>query len=683
MFWWMLPLAAIAAAAAAWTALRRRASNERRRPVAHADRLTALPEYQAALRRHRAWLATAAAACAVLLVSTAVAAARPADVSTVTPELHNRDIMLCLDASGSMSSADAAVVDTFAGLAGEFRGERIGLTIFDSTAIQVFPLTDDYAYAQEQLKSARDAFDGKPGSSGFLDGTWSGRGSSLIGDGLASCLNSFPDPAAQRSGQGSGHSSGQRSRSVVLATDNLLSGEPIMTLDQAARLAVDRAVRVYALNPGDLDYGRDPDQPGAQLRAAAEGTGGRYYALDSPDAVPGIVTAVEDTETAAIQGAPRAIISEVPGVLLGIALLSALALCLAAWRLQPARVRLPRTLRTPGRPRLPKDPAWPRRTAIVLLVLVAALRPGLPGGTAQAASTDLNVFFVVDTTTSMVAEDYGAGAPRLDGVRKDIMDIAKELPGARFSVITFDTTAHVRMPLSTDTLALQTITDVLEPQVTAYAKGSSVTAARQVLAERLAAARDSQPGRPRLVYYLGDGEQTSGKEPEALNPGGGLVDGGAVLGYGTAAGGRMKVNTGMEDDGGAVESGHGQYVQDTRGGAAVSVVDEGRLRTIAGQLNVPYVHRAAGDPVSAMMQQAHPTAAVHAQDDGSLATKTELYWIPAAGAFLLALLEGVAIVRKLRGFPRPASAPPASARPGPGAPGSAATGPRRAREAAR
>ncbi|UUL77892.1 VWA domain-containing protein [Pseudarthrobacter sp. Fe7] len=125
----------------------------------------------------------------------------------------------------------------------------------------------------------------------------------------------------------------------------------------------------------------------------------------------------------------------------------------------------------------------------------------------------------------MVAEDYGNAAPRLEGVRRDIKAIAEQLPGARFSVITFDTTAHVRMPLSTDTLALETITDVLEPQVTAYAKGSSITAARQVLAERLAAARDSQPGRPRLVYYLGDGEQTSGKEPEPMKFDGGLVAG--------------------------------------------------------------------------------------------------------------------------------------------------------------
>lgn len=643
MFWWLLPVAATAAGAAVWAALRsNRLPTGRRRPVAHADRLTALPEYQAALRRHRRWLALAGAACAVLLASTAVAAARPLDVSTIRPEQHNRDIMLCLDTSGSMSSADAAVVDVFAGLARKFDGERIGLTIFDSTAIQVFPLTDDYDYAQEQLQVAKDAFDGKPGSSGFFDGTWSGRGSSLIGDGLASCINSFPGSA------GTGSNTPQRSRSVVLATDNFLSGEPIMTLGQAARLAQDRSVHVYALNPGDLDYGDGPDQPGAQLRAAAETTGGSYYALDNPDAVAGIVAAVERSETAAIQGAPRAVFSEVPGLPLAVGLLSALVLCAILWRLQPG-----------GR----GGRVFLRRGAVVLLVMAAALRPGLPGGSVPAAAADLNVFFVVDTTTSMVAEDYGNGSPRLEGVRKDIMAIAGQLPGARFSVITFDTTAHVRMPLSTDTLALETITDVLEPQVTAYAKGSSITAARQVLAEQLAAARGGHPGRPRLVYYLGDGEQTSGREPGAMTFDGGLVAGGAVLGYGTAAGGRMKENTGQDNKGqnnqGQDNAGHeddgGAYVQDNRAGSsgdAISVIDEGRLRTIAGQLGVPYIHRAAGDSVGDMLQQARPGTVERAEGDGPLAAAAELYWIFAAGAFLLALPDAVGIVRQLRGLPR-------------------------------
>lgn len=329
MYWWLIPAAVVMVAATGWLAFRREAQqNVRRRPVANADRLTGLPEYQAALRRHRRWLAVAALAAGTLLVSAMAAAARPVELTTSRPEQRNRDIMLCLDTSGSMSAADSAVVQVFTALAKEFDGERIGLTVFDSSAVQVFPLTDDYQYVQEQLKLARNAFDGNPGSAGFLDGTWNGRGSSLIGDGLASCVNGFPDAGRTDASQ-------RRSRSIVLATDNYLSGDPIFTLEQAGALARERGVKVFALNPGDFDYGPGPGQPGARLRAAAESSGGAYYPLDSADAVAGIVRTVQETEATAMQGAPRAVISDRPEPALALALLSGLVLAGASWRLRP------------------------------------------------------------------------------------------------------------------------------------------------------------------------------------------------------------------------------------------------------------------------------------------------------------------------------------------------------------
>ncbi|WP_200950611.1 vWA domain-containing protein [Arthrobacter sp. Soil762] len=292
---------------------------------------------------------------------------------------------------------------------------------------------------------------------------------------------------------------------------------------------------------------------------------------------------------------------------------------------------------------------WLFRSALVLLLLAAALRPGVPGGSSQAAAADVNVFFVVDTSSSIAAEDYGDGSPRLDGVRQDIMAIAGELAGARFSLLTFDSNAIVRMPLTTDATALDTSVSVLQPQVTAFSKGSSVTAAGTLLAERLRAARDSHPERPRLVYYLGDGEQTSAKAPAARRLDGGLVDGGAVLGYGTADGGRMKENTGQGSGQGSGQDAGAGYIQDRSSGTgkdAISVIDEGRLQGIAGQLGVPYVHRSAGDPVAPMMQAADPGDFQPAPADGVGGGRTELYWLLAAGAFLLALRETVLVLRQ-------------------------------------
>ena len=313
--------------------------------------------------------------------------------------------------------------------------------------------------------------------------------------------------------------------------------------------------------------------------------------------------------------------------------------------------------------------AWLFRGSLVLLLLLAACRPGLPGGTDQAAATDLFVFFVVDTSSSIAAEDHAPaggrapGVPRLDGVREDILSIARELGGARYSLISFDSSAAVRMPLTADTSALETAVAVLGPEVTDYSQGSSITAARAVLAERLATARDSHPERLRLVFYFGDGEQTSAAAPQALGIDGSLVNGGAVLGYGTRDGGRMKENSG--DPTRPAET----YIQDPATGAdAVSRLDEDRLRELAGQLAVPYVHRAAGDAAAPMLQQATPGTLV--RTGVALDGRTELYWVPAFAAFLLALRETLLVsgqLSELRPARRPSPGTPPPAGRGPGA----------------
>lgn len=326
-FWWMVPLAA-AAAVVAWLLYRRRRAG-RDRPVAHTDRLTALPEYQRVLRHHRRGLIGALVLSAVFLAGAATAAARPTHRTTEQPEVRNRDIVLCLDVSGSMTSTDAALVGVFQQLAAEFDGERIGMVIFDSSSVQLFPLTDDYDYAVEQLGEARKALDS--GAGAFFDGTWNRGGSSLIGDGLASCVQSFPDTENDPSTE-SLEGKAQRSRTVVLATDNFLSGDPIFTLAQASALAQGKNIKVHAINPGDLDYGDNADQPGAQLKAAAQATGGGYYTLDSPEAVPGIVQKVQETEATSYRAAPVSITADSPALPLGIAALAGVGLLVVGWR---------------------------------------------------------------------------------------------------------------------------------------------------------------------------------------------------------------------------------------------------------------------------------------------------------------------------------------------------------------
>ncbi|MGO4250193.1 VWA domain-containing protein [Paenarthrobacter sp. RAF54_2] len=288
---------------------------------------------------------------------------------------------------------------------------------------------------------------------------------------------------------------------------------------------------------------------------------------------------------------------------------------------------------------------WARPTAIrgaaVVLLVLAALRPGWSGSEARTAVADVDVFFVVDTSTSMAAEDYNGTGTRLSGATHDVMAIAKELAGAKFSLITFDNKATVRMPLSQDATALQTAITTLQPQNPRYANGSSITGAGALLKDRLAAAREQHPGRPALVFYAGDGENTAAEAPAPLPVDANSVSGGAVLGYGTGQGGRMK-------DSSDTKAG---YIQDKSSGQdAVSRIDEGQLKNIAAQLHVPYVHRDGNQPTADMLAKARPGTLTPTKDDGP--GRVELYWLLALAGFLLALhepLRHLTTLREVRG----------------------------------
>ncbi|HET7399343.1 MAG TPA: VWA domain-containing protein [Intrasporangium sp.] len=290
----------------------------------------------------------------------------------------------------------------------------------------------------------------------------------------------------------------------------------------------------------------------------------------------------------------------------------------------------------------PADPDTPgesgaahwRRGAAVLLLAVAALRPAVGGDEAAATAANLNVYFVVDTTSSIVAEDYGESRPRLDGIREDIAAIAEWLPGARYSVVTFDQSTRVRLPLTTDTTALEAAVETLQPEATEVSRGTSITAARARVQTLLEQAVQRHPERGRIVFYLGDGEHTAPEPPAPFAVPGGLVQGGAVLGYGTTEGGRMRSTR-------ARYTSSGGYVQDPATGEdARSVIDEAALRGIGASLGVPYVHRARGESVAPVVAGVDlDRFGTEAVEQEKVRTRREAYWLLLAGVAALAVWE--------------------------------------------
>jgi len=323
IFWWM-PLAwlvVIAAVVGAVLVLRRRRDTDLTAlPVANSDRLTGLESYRRALVRYRWLVASLAAGIVLLLIASVGITARFATATVTQTDLRNRDIVLCLDVSGSMVDYDDKVLDVFTDLANEFEGERLSMVIFNASAVTYFPLTSDYRYAQSQF--ARLQGEIATGDQGFYPGTGFGDGSSLVGDGIASCVTGFDSPSEERS------------RSVILVTDNLIAGKPIFTTPDAAALAVDRGVRIYGINPGDADSKEYLDSLAIELRDAVLSTGGGYYALDDPSTIPSIVDSITAQQVAATRGPTRIEKHDQPEPWIWLAFLALAGLFVVSWRVR-------------------------------------------------------------------------------------------------------------------------------------------------------------------------------------------------------------------------------------------------------------------------------------------------------------------------------------------------------------
>ena len=147
-----------------------------------------------------------------------------------------------------------------------------------------------------------------------------------------------------------------------------------------------------------------------------------------------------------------------------------------------------------------------------------------------------------------------------------------------------------------------------------------------MLRYQLIGATQQYPRARTLVFYLGAGAPESEQPPRDFNLPDGAVDGGAVLGYGTADGGPIPGTD-----------------------VARSAVDEPDLRAIADQIGVPYVPaqrcrvgrlRGADRPRRGRSRGRHRSPRTRRE--------TELYWAPALLAAVLILVELYLVLREFR-----------------------------------
>ena len=272
-----------------------------------------------------------------------------------------------------------------------------------------------------------------------------------------------------------------------------------------------------------------------------------------------------------------------------------------------------------------------RRVAVVAVLVAIALRIGdLPAPRAQARPA-LEVVLAIDRTTSMSALDGPTGA-RIDAARADLEALVDDLPTARFSVVVFGARAETVVPFTTDGAAIDAELEAISTEAPTLGSGSSIGRPVGLLRAVLGGAEERQSDRRRLLVLASDGENTAPGPPETFAPLAPLLDATVVLGYGTREGGRMPLPADER------LPGEGDFIVDpATGQEALSRLDPGTLRTIAGDLDGQYVARNAAsvDPAQMASVVDRLRGAAYA-DLGPAASRRDVGW--AWALLLLALL---------------------------------------------
>ena len=230
---------------------------------------------------------------AISIICSSILICRLAKIQNIDNTIYNRDIFLCMDISASVDELNMDVSENLKEIVNNLHGERFGVSIFNTTSVLLSPLTDDYNYISDVLNTiikaikASDPFNyGQYTGDDYnyllkyiREGTRDGadlKGSSLIGDGLASCVAGFSNIDENRT------------KIIIFSTDNDFQGAEgidYYTLDSAAALAQKKNIIVFGIATENI-FGTDE----TEFRNAMLNHGGKYY-----DNIKTIINDIEKT----------------------------------------------------------------------------------------------------------------------------------------------------------------------------------------------------------------------------------------------------------------------------------------------------------------------------------------------------------------------------------------------------
>ncbi len=277
--------------------------------VANADFVESNPYYKKLMKQYKIFGSIAIVSLLLTTWASLAMMSRPVEIETVTEEIRNRDIFICMDISGSVDETNLELVDHLRTVVEELDGERFGITIFNARAVLLIPLTTDYQYIMDMLDELEASFkeslvltkysEGEELSAKEYEilmnfdyekyyfkygGTLADDGSSYIGDGLATCLYNFSDLETNP----------DRARVIIMTTDNELNGTPLLSIEEAAELCTKHDVKVFGVAPDHIANEQ-------QFKDAILSTGGGYYRTNQDNVYEQLVNDIKATDATIIE----------------------------------------------------------------------------------------------------------------------------------------------------------------------------------------------------------------------------------------------------------------------------------------------------------------------------------------------------------------------------------------------
>ena len=305
-----------------------------------------------------------------------------------------------------------------------------------------------------------------------------------------------------------------------------------------------------------------------------------------------------------------------------------------------------------------KSPTFWRRFGMAIFAALIIIRPTLQPETVNREASNLNIWFVVDATGSMVARDVENGSKRrFEKVQEDITNIVHSVPGAKYALIAQDFNTYDAMPLSYNADAIIAAEPNLMPKYSLYAQATSLKQMLAYATKRISSYYAKNPDRINALVIMSDGEDVSDENLALAGMVSPYINYAAVLGYGSTEGSLIEeiLSPYRYDENPSLISDeyvryYGNNVNVTVDGEhrVISKLNEKNLNEMASLTKGQYYHRENGDvPGEIINSLKNASQIVKEKKTENTTSRGEIYYIFAMGLLLLILWEGEELIVRL------------------------------------